>query len=346
MVAIKLKHVERFKDRYENIRYYYRIGKGPRIALTGDPGSDDFNASYAAASGKAKTAAYSNDRTFNELARLYYASIRFKNLKPSSKSIISGIINRFLLEHGHRRVDQMTMQHVDMIIAAKAKTPAAANDLLKVIRGLNRYAIRPLGWITFDPTFEAEKFKGGSHHTWTEAEISQYEKHWPLGCRERAAFDLFLYTGQRISDVCLMEPSDIIGLLISVAQEKGDDERKDEKLLIPMHSNLVASLNLWFEVRTGDVLICKRNGRAYSVGSFGVMMANAIALAGLPDRCVTHGLRKAAARRLAEAGCSASQIAAITGHKSLREVERYTKAANQGLLAEQAMESLKAFKKA
>jgi len=54
--------------------------------------------------------------------------------------------------------------------------------------------------------------------------------------------------------------------------------------------------------------------------------ADRIADAGLPDRCVTHGLRKAAARRLAEAGCTALQIASITGHK---EVERYTRAANQ-----------------
>jgi integrase len=40
-------------------------------------------------------------------------------------------------------------------------------------------------------------------------------------------------------------------------------------------------------------------------------------------RCKTHGLRKAAARRLAEA----KQIQAITGHKTLAEVERYTRKA-------------------
>jgi integrase len=46
-----------------------------------------------------------------------------------------------------------------------------------------------------------------------------------------------------------------------------------------------------------------------------------------------HGLRKATCRRLAEAGCSANQIAAISGHATLREVERYTKAASQDHLA-------------
>src|SRR5262249_25488993 len=50
-----------------------------------------------------------------------------------------------------------------------------------------------------------------------------------------------------------------------------------------------------------------------------------------------HGLRKAACRRLAEAGCSANEIAAISGHASLREVERYTRAADQARMARNAM---------
>lgn len=62
--------------------------------------------------------------------------------------------------------------------------------------------------------------------------------------------------------------------------------------------------------------------------------------AGLPKRCVTHGLRKAAARRLAEAGCTANEIAAITGHATLQEVSRYTKAAEQRKLAQAAMRRL------
>jgi len=48
-------------------------------------------------------------------------------------------------------------------------------------------------------------------------------------------------------------------------------------------------------------------------------------------------LRKAACRRLAEAGCSANEIAAISGHASLREVERYTRAADQARMARNAV---------
>ena len=63
---------------------------------------------------------------------------------------------------------------------------------------------------------------------------------------------------------------------------------------------------------------------------------------GLQNSCATsaataenkhHGLRKAAARRLAEAGCTMHEIAAITGHARLSEIQRYTKAADQKRLA-------------
>jgi integrase len=62
--------------------------------------------------------------------------------------------------------------------------------------------------------------------------------------------------------------------------------------------------------------------------------------AGLANGTSAHGLRKAACRRLAEAGCSANEIMAISGHASLREVERYTKAADQERLARAAMKRL------
>jgi integrase len=62
--------------------------------------------------------------------------------------------------------------------------------------------------------------------------------------------------------------------------------------------------------------------------------------AGLPQHCVFHGLRKSACTRLADAGCTAHEIAAISGHKTLKEVERYTKGADQARLARAAMERI------
>jgi hypothetical protein len=51
-------------------------------------------------------------------------------------------------------------------------------------------------------------------------------------------------------------------------------------------------------------------------------------------------LRKTAASRFAEAGATELENRAITGHQTSREVSRYTKAANQKLMARSAMEKL------
>ena len=79
----------------------------------------------------------------------------------------------------------------------------------------------------------------------------------------------------------------------------------------------------------------------FTAAGFGNWFRAQCNTAGLPQ-CSAHGLRKAAARRLAEAGCTEHEIGAITGHASLREIVRYTKAADQKRLAVAAMEKVKA----
>lgn len=49
-----------------------------------------------------------------------------------------------------------------------------------------------------------------------------------------------------------------------------------------------------------------------------------------------HGLRKAGARQLAEHGKTGHQIKVLTGHRTLKEVDRYTEAPRQKKLAERA----------
>lgn len=78
------------------------------------------------------------------------------------------------------------------------------------------------------------------------------------------------------------------------------------------------------------------HGKPYSAAGLGNAMRGWCDAAGLPQ-CSSHGLRKAQARRLAEAGCSAHEIAAITGHKTLSEVQRYAEDAEQARLAERAV---------
>jgi integrase len=75
--------------------------------------------------------------------------------------------------------------------------------------------------------------------------------------------------------------------------------------------------------------------RSFSANGFGNWFRKKCDDAWLPH-CTAHGLRKAAAARLPELGAPDNEIMAITGHRTLKEVTRYTRSARQRVLAEQA----------
>jgi integrase len=215
------------------------------------------------------------------------------------------------------------------MLARRAKTPGAANDLLKKIRILIGFAIAN-GIRRDDPTLKMKKFKAGEFHTWTEDEIAQFEKRWPVGSTQRLAFAMLLFTGQRVSDVAAMEATDISAEGICVTQIK-----TKAKLVIPTHPELATVLAI--SAAGEGALIRTSFGNGFTQKGLANFMAEAIDKAALPGRCVTHGIRKAAARRLAEAGCSVHEIMAVTGHRTLAEVERYTRGTEQKRLARSGM---------
>jgi integrase len=122
--------------------------------------------------------------------------------------------------------------------------------------------------------------------------------------------------------------------VLDVKQAKTGSE-----LSIPVHPALAAIIaetpadNLTF--------LITQFGQPFKAAGFGNWFRERCDEAGL-KHCSAHGIRKAAARRLAEAGCTEHEIASITGHASLREITRYTKAADQKKLARAAMEKVKA----
>src|SRR5262249_20176396 len=113
-------------------------------------------------------------------------------------------------------------------------------------------------------------------------------------------------------------------------------EKTGAALAIPVHAELAAVL----AGAASDHLtfLTTQYSKPFAGKSFTHWFAKACTRAGLSSECTFHGLRKAACRRLAEAGCTVHEIAAISGHVSLREIERYTKAADQARLAMAAME--------
>lgn len=341
MSRLILPYVDHFADRHGKVRYYFRRPGGKRTPLPGLPGSAEFMAAYKAAEAEPVAPDPVKERgapeTFDRLLATYFESTDFLQLKKPTQRQYRLAMERLLkLETlGKRRVKDLRRPIVKAIMAKRADRPSAANDALKKLRILSKFAL-DLEWRDDDPTLHVKKLKEGAHHTWTETEINAFEARWPIGSQQRTAFALLLFTGQRVSDVARMSWSDVSldGHRISVTQDK-----TGTKLDLRLHDDLLHVLAA--RPRGDRAILQTEHGSPFSTKGLGNKMADAIGDAGLPDECVTHGLRKAAARRLAEAGCTTHEIASITGHKSLAEIERYTRDAAQRLLNDAANSKLK-----
>jgi integrase len=109
-------------------------------------------------------------------------------------------------------------------------------------------------------------------------------------------------------------------------------------LAIPIHPVLRAIID---STPSGHLnFLVTEFGKPFAVAGFGNWFREQCDMANL-HHCSFHGLRKSASVRVAEAGCTPHEIAAITGHASLKEIVRYTKAADRKWLAAAAMEKVK-----
>ena len=335
MVKIRLKHVHSFIDRHGKRRYYARVPGKTAIALHGEPGSPTFMAEYHAAVGKNIEAPAHRIRTGSVAAAIatYLNSGDFLRLAAATRADQRRILEGFAkTERGAFPFAKMECQDVDQLLAEKKATPHAAKGLLKALRSVAKVAIK-LAMITEDPTKGirvATKATEDGFRMWEEDEIAQFEAHWSIGSRERLAFGLLLYTGQRRGDVIRMGRQHVKKNILTVRQSKtGTVVRLP--ILPELQSILAAS-------KTGHLtFLTTPSGEAFTAGGFTNWFGKTVRAAGLPLGLSAHGLRKAMCRRLAEHDCTVHQIQAISGHVSLSEVERYTKGVEQERLANAAM---------
>jgi integrase len=253
----------------------------------------------------------------------------FRKLAPSTQSTYRGIIDRLCEADGDKPVAGLKRWHIVNMMDRRS----GANGLLKMLRVLMKHAV-DTGLRQDNPARDIASVntKTDGFHSWTEDEIAQFEAQHPIGSRARLAFALLLYTGQRRSDVVKMGRQHIRNGMLHVKQTKTGAE-----LWIPVTPELQQIIDA--SPVNQLTFIMTELGKPFQTNSFSNWFRLRCDEAGLPH-CSAHGLRKACARRLADAGCTQHEIAAITGHASLREVERYTKAADQKRLAAAAMRKM------
>jgi integrase len=333
MSKLRLRFVQAWVDEEGRPHHYFRRRGFKRRPLPGMPGTAEFNRAYEAAMAeKAQpigAGTRSKQGTIAAAVAAYLDSqLHFGSRARSTQANYRSILNRFRDKYGHERLAGMPSTFVAAVISPLP--PQTARMWLKTLRAFCEFAVSQ-GLLKADPIpgVKLPKLKStGGHHTWTDAEIAQYEVRHPIGSDARLALALGLYTVQRRADVIRMGRQHIRNGMLHVKQRKTGVE-----LDLPVRPELAAIL----ATSNGKLtFLTKKNGKPYSETDLSMVFRVWCDEAGLPKRCVFHGLRKAGCRILAHAGCSPHEIQAWSGHGTLKEVERYTKAVEQDRLAQNA----------
>jgi integrase len=325
-------------DRHGRKRVRFRKGFYSTY-LSGIPYAEDFMQRYhAALEGNARQLETLKEHriepgTIDAVIVNFYRSTDFQKLKYTTQRVRKNVLEKFRVLHGKKRVALLTAAHLKSIIGDMADRPAAANNLLKVLRLLLRHAV-DMGLIDDNPSRNVRKFAVNSegYHSWTEGEVAAFKARHAPGSKAHLALSLMLYTGQRRSDIVRMGWQHISGDTLCGIQDK-----TSEHLKIPFHPKLASAIGNM--PCTNMTFLLTEAGASFTAAGFGNWFRDRCNEAGLPH-CSAHGLRKACATRLANAGCTTEQIKSITGHKTLSEVARYTRAADQERNAKQALANL------
>ncbi len=339
-------HVKSYIDRHgKQWHYFCWPGHGPQVPLPGKPGSPEFVQAWQRAAGMAKRIPGSRSMPGSVSAAIeaFYLDPRFTALANSTRAGHRRTLEKVRAKVGGAPLAEMQKSDIGSFLQGLA--PFARNGWLKTFHTFFRFAVEA-NLVESDPSAGIRKTsasEGGSIHTWSEAEVAQFEARHGIGSTARLAFALLLYTAQRRSDVVKLGPQHIRDGFLSVRQKKTKMAKQDRELRIPVHPELARIIEAT-PGRGALAFVLTKDGVPYTKKGFGARFADWCKQAGLPDGCSAHGLRKTAALRLIEAGCTPSEVAAVTGHRNLGQLKVYIEKVDQNRLAGAAMARLTANK--
>ena len=321
---------------------YYRRGglvhriRGPNGTplLPGEPGFlDAYQALHQAAEdAKAKHDAARSAPLAGSLAALVVAfrsSEEWQELAPTTRKDYGRAFKEFEGRFGRVPVSAINRAFVFRLRDEYARdkttgdrTPRRGNRMVDVLRLLLSFAVNR-GWRRDNPALRPGRLKTGpGYATWSENDFARFMACAAVSEPIKRAAALGYYTGQRLSDCLTLTLTARQGGAIELIQQK-----TGARVWIPEHPELARVLDA-APPAPATTLLTRADGQPWKPDHFKHAFTCAVRAAGLSGLSF-HGLRKAAAARLAEAGASAPEIQAITGHRTLGEVTRYTAAADQ-----------------
>lgn len=356
----KLIYVSLEVSRHGRAFYYFRRrGAARKIRLPGKFGDAEFMAAYhACLAGLPLPAPHmpsikqivpvTDRKSLRWLCQQYLTSRHFRGLDVKTRkprqSILAQLCDLPISDSNAKKMgeapfEELHSKAIRRIRDRKADAPEAANNWLKSIKALFKWAIEE-EHCSNDPARDVPKIKVTTEgfHTWSIEEVGRFEAAHPIGTTPRLALALLLYTGCRRADVVAFGPQHIKDGWLTYTQNKNRSSNPIT-LTLPVLSDLAAVIAA---TPSGHLtFLVSQYGKSYTIEGFGKRWRKWATEAGLPH-CTPHGLRKAGAVRAAENGATANQMMAIFGWRDIKQAERYTRAATQKTLAREGMKTIKA----
>ncbi len=328
---LKYKGISLITDRHGKRRYRLRLTiKGRKIStyINEEFGTAEFERAYAAAINGERGMQTRRD-TFRNLIETYIGSPKFASLEASTQNLKLRQLDWLRRNIGEGRYNDMTVQHVEMVMSKKAG-PAAANQVRNLLAELFDFATKRLGYAKPNPARLADKIriKTEGFIPWTDADRAQFEAQHPEGSEGRLAYALLFWTAAARADVVKLTRANIIDGTIHYRRQK-----TNVLAVIPVAPDLQRELD---HIPADQfTLLQNSRGASYTVTAFARRFTGWCREAGLSGLS-PHGLRKARAIALAEADASQEGIAAYLGHSNPNEAATYTRGASRATLAANA----------
>jgi integrase len=312
--------------RHGRFVWYFRRGKGPRTRIPGAFGSAEFLSAYDAAIGSGPKAHKSPPSgTFAWALHMYRGSQAWGVLSPATRRQRDNIFARIARTHGDTPITSWKRGDIAAGRDKRAATPAAAKNFVAAMRGLFRWLVES-GLVDDDPTtgVAVVRAKTEGFPVWDEQDEARFRARWPLGTRERVAFEVLRGTGLRRGDAVRAGRPHVRDGVIRLATEK-----TGERVAVVMSAVLAEAIAAG---PCGDLtFICGDGGKPMVKEAFGNWFRGACAAAGVAKSA--HGLRKAAATADAHAGWTDAELDSKFGWRGRKMASLYTESANRERLS-------------
>lgn len=336
----------RRKNKYPGVRknvvkgrIYWKFELGDfRCNIPGPYGSPEFVAAYEAALiGSKAPASSAVSGTVSWLIEQYLGSKRFQGLSQSRKRSIRGELDWLRETAGKYHFADLKVKHVEALMAKKAG-PVAGNTVKKNMSMLFNFAAEKLEYTGPNPAKAAERNKTNpdGYHTWTDSEIEQFLERHQAGSKARLVLLLALNTGMARTDLCRVGWQNV-----SKKEGRTRIAYKRAKTSVAADLPILPELAAELEALPKDrLLFITQDAKpiGYKPETLGNWFRDRCKEANVPGSL--HGLRKAGATRLADAGATNWEIASYLAHKDTKQADTYTKKANRSKLADSGFAKL------